>query len=172
MSGGSGCQQIKAFVFKPGCSTLLLLSPTLSPCVSYFISLLLLLVCFFSLPCPFFVVVIVQSPALPLLNWNSSFLHLHSLSSTTPVCWWCHSLVRVFVDEACVCLCMHTSLHDDTLLMMLVTLCVLHAPTIVCVCCACCSMMGLVFADEASLWASADLCSLPEERQMHCSRGR
>ena len=113
MSGGRGCQQIKVFVFRPDCGTLSPLSPSLSPCVSYFISLPPLSVFLF----PFFA--IVQSPALPLLNWNSPSL-LQSLPSVAPVfcvhvqdaVWWDWSLLMK-PASVCMCLCMCTSERDD-----------------------------------------------------------
>lgn len=115
MSGGSGCQQIKLFVLRPGFGTLSLLSSflPLSPCVSFFSSLFLFSQYFFSLQ-----YTIVQSPALPLLDCISLSFPLppappffsHFLRACARRC-----LMRlVFADEACACLYMCTSQHDDT----------------------------------------------------------
>lgn len=72
----------------------------------------------------------------------------------------------VFADEANVYVFMGVHLVSD------------GADEASCSVCTCvflsvrCSVMRPVFADEASVGVSADLSSLPEERQMQCSRGR
>lgn len=118
MSGGSGSQQIKLFVFRPGFSTLSLHSASVSLpvtlCLSLYLSLPPLSVLFSSIFSVYrlFFCGNIQPPAPPLLN--------------------CFSPPSVFFS-APPFLC-----------------------TFLCECaCARCSMMSLVFADEACL------CSLP-----------
>lgn len=154
MSGGSGCQQIKLFVFRPGFGTLSLLFSflPLSPGTSFFSALFL-----FSQYIFFLKYTIIQSPALPLLDWISLSFPLppappffpHFLRACAR-----HCLMRlVFADEAhaCVYICaphsMMTLVFADEASES-ASVCVL---LFVCVCCAWCSMMRPVFADEASV---------------------
>lgn len=116
MSGGSGCQQIKLFVLRPGFGTLSLLSSflPLSPCVSFFSSLFLFsqyfffpsiyyrpITCTASAGLYFSFLSSSPSPTL-LLPFSTSMCK--TLFDETGLCWW----------SLCVCLYMCTSQHDDT----------------------------------------------------------
>lgn len=116
MSGGSGCQQIKLFVLRPGFGTLSLLSSflPLSPCVSFFSSLFLFsqyfffpsiyyrpITCTASAGLYFSFLSSSPSPTL-LLPFSTSMCK--ALFDETGLCWW----------SLCVCLYMCTSQHDDT----------------------------------------------------------
>lgn len=176
MSGGSGCQQIKLFVLRPGFGTLSLLSSflPLSPCVSFFSSLFLFsqyfffpsiyyrpITCTASAGLYFSFLSSSPSPTL-LLPFSTSMCK--TLFDETGLCWW----------SLCVCLYMCTSQHDDTRLCWL-------KPVRVRLCA--CSYLYVFVVHGAAWWdrpllmklqsqVSADLSSLPEERQMHCSGGR
>lgn len=176
MSGGSGCQQIKLFVLRPGFGTLSLLSSflPLSPCISFFSSLFLFSQYFF------FPFNILSSNHLHCLCWtvflfpflfpqphpSSPIFYEHVQDAV----WWDWSLlmkpVRVFIYVHL------TAWWHSSLLMKPVKarLCA-------------CSYLYVFVVHGAAWWdrpllmklqsqVSADLSSLPEERQMHCSGGR
>lgn len=175
MSGGSGCQQIKLFVFRPGFGTLSLHSASASLPVTLCLSLYLPLSVPFSLffsPCLFFFFfATVQPPALPLLNCYSP----SSLLYPAPPC-------------LCSCILCACARWDWSLLMKPVYPCVrvclwwcwslLMKPVGFCVCvCICLLCVAQHDATGFCWWSfclsvSADLSSLPEERQLHCFGGK
>lgn len=126
MSGGSGCQQIKLFVFRPGFGTLSLHSASASLPVTLCLSLYLPLSVPFSLffsPCLFFFFLCYR-PTTCTASAELLFSLFPSLSSPSlPLLLYsvCMRTMRlVFADEACLSMC------------------------------ACVFMMMLVFANEAS----------------------
>lgn len=187
MSGGSGCQQIKLFVFRPGFGTLSLRSASVSPPVTLRLSLYLSLPplpvpfsSFFS-PCLFSSFAAFQPPAPPLLNCYSLLsctfspslpLLLFSLCTclrcnTMRLCWWSLSVCVQYVF-------MYVYLTAGWRWSLLMKPVSVHVCVYISVCLLCMAQHdgnGLCWW-SFSLTVSADISSLPEKRQMHCSGGR
>ena len=108
MSGGSGCQQIKLFVFRPGVGTLSLhsASATLSVtlCLSLYLSLPSLSVPLFFFICIFFI--LFRPPATSTASAELFFSFLPSICSPSlPLLLYsvCMLTMRpAFADEACL----------------------------------------------------------------------
>lgn len=141
MSGGSGCQQIKLFVFRPGFSTLSLhpasVSLPVTLCLSLYLSSSSLGPLFFIfLSLSFSFCATGQPPALPLLNcYSASSLLLPAppfLRCFLCACTRCSMMRLVFADEARLfmpCVCVMTLVFADE---ASVCMCVFVS---VCVCC-------------------------------------